>query len=98
VNPFDHEVQIEQHVLLGEAEPVLAEPVTLFNTEYSEELNNYCSVRRIKLSQANPVTWQTNTGIIRSISKKGTTDGGKGGVVPLHLVDLYNQATADRTE
>jgi hypothetical protein len=43
---------------------------------------------RIKLSQANPVTWQTNTGIIRSISKKGTTDGGKGGVVPLHLVDL----------
>jgi hypothetical protein len=39
-----------------------------------------------------------NTGIIRSISKKGTTDGGKGGVVPLHLVDLYNQATADRTE
>jgi hypothetical protein len=61
-------------------------------------LNNYCSVRRIKLSQANPVTWQTNTGIIRSISKKGTTDGGKGGVVPLHLVDLYNQATEDRTE
>jgi hypothetical protein len=38
------------------------------------------------------------TGIIRSISKKGTTDGGKGGVVPLHLVDLYNQATEDRTE
>ena len=32
MNPFDHEVQIEQHVLLGEAEPVLAEPVTLFNT------------------------------------------------------------------
>jgi hypothetical protein len=25
-------------------------------------------------------------------------DGGKGGVVPLHLVDLYNQATEDRTE
>jgi hypothetical protein len=98
MNPFDHEVQIEQHAVLGEAEPVLAEPVTLFSTEDSEELNNYCSVRRIKLSQANPVTWQTNTGIIRSISKKGTTDGGKGGVVPLHLVDLYNQATEDRTE
>ena len=61
-------------------------------------MNNYCSVRTINLSQANPVTWQTNTGNIRSISKKGTTDGGKGGVVPLHLVDLYNQATADRTE
>jgi hypothetical protein len=45
-----------------------------------------------------PCSWQTNTGIIRSISKKGTTDGGKGGVVPLHLVDLYNQATEDRTE
>ena len=28
----------------------------------------------------------------------GTTDGGNGGVVPLHLVDLYNQATEDRTE
>ena len=49
-------------------------------------------------AQANLVTWQTNTGINRSISKKGTTDRGKGGVVPLHLVDLYNQATADRTE
>jgi hypothetical protein len=42
-------------------------------SEDSEELNNYCSVRRKKLSQANPVTWQTHTGIIRSISKKGTT-------------------------
>jgi hypothetical protein len=48
MNPFDHDVQIEQHVVLGEAEPVLAEPVTLFNTEYSEELNNYCSVRTSK--------------------------------------------------
>jgi hypothetical protein len=55
--PGDHEVQIEQHAVLGEAEPVFAEPVTLFSTEDSEELNNYCSVRRKKLSQANPVTW-----------------------------------------
>ena len=48
MNPFDHEVQIEQHAVLGEAEPVLAVPVTLFSTEDSDELNNYCSVRRIK--------------------------------------------------
>jgi hypothetical protein len=56
MNSFDHEVYIEQHAVLGEAEPVLAEPVTLCSTEDSEELNNYCSVRRSKLSQANPVT------------------------------------------
>ena len=98
MNSFDPEVYIEQHAVLGEAEPVLAEPVTLFSTEDSEELNNYCSVRRLKLSQANPVTWQTNTCIFRSISKKGTSHRGKGGVVPLHLVDLYNQATEYRTE
>ena len=98
MNSFDHEVHIEQHTVLGEAEPVLAEPVTLFSTEDSEELNNYCSVRRLKLSQANPVTWQTNTGIFRSISKNGTSHRGKGGVVLLHLVDLYNQATEYRTE
>jgi hypothetical protein len=42
MNLFDHEVQIEQHAVLGEAEPVFAEPVTLFSTEDSEELNNYC--------------------------------------------------------
>jgi hypothetical protein len=37
MNPFDHEVQIEQHAVLGEAEPVLAEPVTLFSTINNSE-------------------------------------------------------------
>ncbi len=30
------------------------------------------------------VTWETNTGIIRSIAKKGTDGGGKSGVVSLY--------------
>ncbi|CAC5404231.1 unnamed protein product [Mytilus coruscus] len=55
------------------------------------------SVRRIQF-ESNPVTWQTNEGIIRNITKKGTTDGGKSRVVPPHLINLFTEASEDRSE
>jgi hypothetical protein len=47
--------------------------------EDSDEIKNINPTRRIKLGESKPVTWTTNAGIIRNLSKKGTTDGGKGG-------------------
>jgi hypothetical protein len=57
-------------------------------------INNHFSFGR---NNTKPVTWPTNAGIIRNLSKKGTTDGGKSGVVPHHLINLYNEAAAGRT-
>jgi hypothetical protein len=51
----------------------------------------------IKLGESKPVTLPTNAGIIINLSKKGTTDEGKSGVVPHHLINLYNEAAAGRT-
>jgi hypothetical protein len=54
------------------------------------EINNFDQVRRLKEQEkSNPVQWETNTGIIRNISKKGTADGGKSGIVQPHLQDLF---------
>jgi hypothetical protein len=70
---------------------------TLFTVEDSDEITNFNPTRRIKLGESKPVTWPTNAGITRNLSKKGTTDGGKSGVVPHHLLNLYNEAAAGRT-
>jgi hypothetical protein len=42
--------------------------------------NNFDNVKRIELAEQKPVTWPTNVGIIRNITKKGTSDGGKSGL------------------
>jgi hypothetical protein len=36
-------------------------------------------------------------GIIRNITKKGTSDGGKSGIVPQHLENLFNEAVQERS-
>ncbi|CAG2241471.1 unnamed protein product [Mytilus edulis] len=97
INPFDREVQINQDTVVGLAEKVEDQPIILFSSENTKDSTNFDSVRRIKL-ESNPVTWQTNEGIIRNITKKGTTDGGKSGVVPPHLIDLYTEASEGRSE
>ena len=97
MNPFDYEIQVNQNTVVGEAEKVESQPTTLFTVEDSDEIKNFNPTRRIKLGESKPVTWPTNAGIIRNLSKKGTTDGGKSGVVPHHLINLYNEAAAGRT-
>lgn len=42
--------------------------------------------------------WETNEGIIRSVTKNGSREGGKSGIVPSHHKDLYEVAIADRSE
>jgi hypothetical protein len=54
----------------------------LIEFEDMTEINNFDQVRRLKAQEkSNPVQWETNTGIIKNISKKGTADGGKSGIV-----------------
>ena len=60
------------------------------------ELSNFDNVKRIKLGEHKLVTWPTNIGII-NITKKGTSDGGKRGIVPQHLEDLFNEAVQERS-
>jgi hypothetical protein len=79
MNPFDHEVEIRQDTVRGEAEKVECPPVSLFAEEDGTESNNVDNVKRIKLVEQKPVTWPTNVGIIRNITKKSTFDGGKSG-------------------
>jgi hypothetical protein len=97
MNPFDHEVEIRQDTVLGEAEKVECPPVSLFAEEDGTESNNFDNVKRIKLVEQKPVTWPTNVGIIRNITKKGTSDGGKSGIVPQHLENLFNEAVQERS-
>jgi hypothetical protein len=94
---FDYEIQVNQNTVVGKAVKVERQPTTLFTVEDSVEIKNFNPTRRIKLGESKPVTWPTNAGIIRNLSKKGTTDGEKSGVVPHHLINLYNEAAAGRT-
>ncbi|CAC5408305.1 unnamed protein product [Mytilus coruscus] len=87
----------------GPADIKLTEGVILLNSttipciqEDSEESQNFNSIRRIKLTGFQPIRWQTNEGIIRSLAKKGTAHGGKSGVVPTHLQSLYEDAANNR--
>jgi hypothetical protein len=77
MNPFDYEIPVNQNTVVGEAEMVESQPTTLFTVEDSGEINNLNPTRRIKLGESKPETWPTNVGIIRNLSKKRTTDGGK---------------------
>ena len=88
MNPFDQEFLLHQDTVLGEAEK-------LIEYEDKEEINNFSQVRRIKLCKNKPVNWETNVGLIRNLSKKGTNDGGKSGVVPDHLKDMYTEVSQD---
>ena len=68
----------------------------LIEFEDMTEINNFNQVRRLKEQEkSNPVQWETNTGIIRNISKKGTADGGKSGIVQPHLQDLFQKSTEE---
>ena len=97
MNPFDHEVEIHQNTVTGEAEKITSPPTILLTKENSDETENFNPVRRIKLTTEKTVTWQTNTGIIRNLSKKGTADGGKSGVVPPHLDSLYTETVENHS-
>jgi hypothetical protein len=94
MNPFDYEIQVNQNTVVGEAEKVESQLTTLFTVEDNDEVKNVNPTRRIKPGESKPVTWPTNVGIIRNVSKKGTIDGGKSGVVPHHLINLYNEVAA----
>ena len=96
LNPFDFEVKINQDTVVGTAEWVESKPVVLLAHE-SHDFENFDRVKRINFSDPQPVTWQTNTGIIRNISKKGTADGGKSGVVSPHLDSLYTETVENHS-
>ena len=49
------------------------------------------------MAEQKPVTWPTNVGIIRNITKKGTSDGGKSGIVPQHLENVFDEAVHERS-
>jgi len=96
LNPFNKKVTISQDTIIGEAEKLINEPKILIEFEDTTEINNFDQVRRLKVQEkSNPVQWETNTGIIRNISKKGTADGGKSGIVPPHLQDLFQKSTEE---
>ncbi|CAG2256003.1 unnamed protein product [Mytilus edulis] len=97
LNPFDTEFTLYQDTVIGEAESLIKEPEILVSCEDKAEVSNFSVVRRIKLGDHKPVQWETNTGIIRNISKKGTADGGKSGIVPDHLQDLFLESTKERS-
>jgi hypothetical protein len=94
MNPFDYDIQVNQNTDVDEAEKVESQPTILFTVEESDEIHNINPIRMIKLGESKPVTLPTNAGIIINLSKKGTTDEGKIGVVPHHLINLYNEAAA----
>ena len=97
MNPFDYDIQVNQNTVVGVAEKVESQPTILFTVEDSDEIHNINPIRMIKLGESKPVTLPTNAGIIINLSKKGTTDEGKNGAVPHHLINLYNEAAAGRT-
>lgn len=98
MNPFDQQFELHQDTVIGEAEKLITETKVLVECEDKEEITNFSSVRRIKLADAQPVQWETSTGIIRNITKKGTADGGKSGIVPDHLHGMYIDAIKGRSE
>ncbi|XP_071144097.1 uncharacterized protein [Mytilus edulis] len=53
MNPFDQEVKLNQDAVIGIAEKLDTDPITLFSQEDSEESQNFNSVRRIKLTANN---------------------------------------------
>lgn len=89
LNPNDQKCTIYQDTIIGTAEPITSDPTILFKCEDTSEVNNYDSMRQLKLNETKPVKWETNEGIIRCLSKKGTADGGKSGNVPSHLYNMY---------
>ena len=97
LNPFDTEFTLYQDTVIGEAESLIKEPEILVSCEDKAEVSNFSVVRRIKLGDHKPVQWETNTGIIRNISKKGTADGGKSGIVPDYSQDLFLESTKERS-
>lgn len=71
----------------------------MLTTENENEVGISTAVRRIQLKDpTQPIMWDTNEGIIRSVAMGGTSEGGKSGVVPLYLMELYHDATKDRSE
>jgi hypothetical protein len=86
MNPFDYEIQVNQNTVVGKAEKVESQPTTLFTVEDRDEIKNFNPTRRIKLGESKPVTWPTNAGIIRNLSKKGTIDGVKSILIYLYLI------------
>ena len=100
INLFDTAFLVPQDTVIGEAEPVEIEPYPLMKTENITEVNNYTTIRQIKLvEKETPVTWETNEGIIRSISKKGTDDGSKTVInIPEHLRNMYDEAIKGHSE
>ncbi|CAC5421845.1 unnamed protein product [Mytilus coruscus] len=89
ISPFDQEVQINQDTVVGLAEKVEDQPILLFSSENIKDSTNFDSVRRIKL-ESDPVTWQTNEGIIRNITKKGRSEKEQEAIANL----LHKYATA----
>lgn len=98
LNPYDYKRTLYQDAIIGSAEIVETKPITLFVCEDNTEIGHQNPTRRLKLLESNPVNWETNEGIIRTLSKKGTSDGGKSGNVPAHLMNMYENIAPGRTE
>lgn len=91
MNPSEEEVIIHQDTEIGEAEKLEEDPTLLLTTENESEVGISTAVRRIQLKDpTQPIMWDTNEGIIRSVAMGGTSSGGKSGVVSPYLMELYN--------
>ena len=74
--------KLYQNTVHGKAELLTTKPEVLVSCGDIVELKNFCPVSHMKVERYTKlIKWETNTGIIRSKSKKGTSDGGKSGIV-----------------
>ena len=97
MNPFDIKYTLRQDSVIGEAERLEMEPYLMLECEDIEEVNNFDPVRRIKLQNSlGAVNRDTNIGIIRHLTKNGTTDRTDSNIVPPHLQNMYDDAAQNR--
>ncbi|MCG8046377.1 MAG: RNase H-like domain-containing protein, partial [Candidatus Thiodiazotropha endolucinida] len=90
LNPFPTDMVIKQDAVVGQAEPIDGNPMTLAPLENKEESNNFASVRRIKLGQNQSSCLSTNIPHqIKRIEERCDE------TVPEHLVGLYEKSSKE---
>ena len=86
LNPFPTAMSIKQDAVNGRAEPIADKPVVIVQQENNTESCNFVRVRRVDIRREES-TLRFSEDIAR------TTHDGRVEKVPVHLMDLYEQAT-----
>ena len=88
LNPLPTEVRLRKNTVVGRAEVILEEPVTLFSQERHKAGEENQSVRRIQLEK----------GDIKPMSSRKSTRAAGATDVPDHLKNLFSAATKGKQE